>query len=172
LNETCSLEELNQAPLEETRQALFRCCGCTPWSQALAEARPFESLVDLLAKADRAWASLPFSEQREAFLHHPRIGDRESLRKKFAATAGWSEQEQAGVSGAQEAVLDGLERGNRDYEARFGHIFLICATGKSAAEMLSALQARIKNDSSTEARIAAEEQRKITHLRLKKLLGG
>ncbi len=106
----------------------------------------------------------------EAFSHHPRIGDVDSLRKKFATTADWATSEQSGAQAASEAVLRDLAQGNRDYEARFGHIFIVCATGKSAAEMLALLRARIDHAPDVELRIAAAEQEKIAHLRLDKLL--
>jgi 2-oxo-4-hydroxy-4-carboxy-5-ureidoimidazoline decarboxylase len=105
----------------------------------------------------------------EAFSAHPKIGDINSLRAKYSATRDWSKGEQSGVDSAQEAVLEGLARGNADYEKRFGHIFIVCATGKTAAEMLDILQGRIGNDSAEELKIAAHEQSKITKIRLEKL---
>src|SRR6185436_1014222 len=103
------------------------------------------------------------------FAHHPKIGDRDSLRQRFARTAHLSEREQAGVDGASENVLEALAEGNREYERRFGHIFIVCASGKSADEMLELLGSRLPNPPDVEIRIAAEEQAKITDLRLKKL---
>ena len=106
----------------------------------------------------------------EAFEGHPRIGDVESLAKKYANTKGWAGGEQKGLESADREVLQRLAKGNADYEAKFGHIFIVCATGKSAAEMLALLEARMPNDPKTEVMVAAEEQNKITRLRLKKLL--
>jgi 2-oxo-4-hydroxy-4-carboxy-5-ureidoimidazoline decarboxylase len=132
--------------------------------------RPFADAKALLASADEVWASLGPVDWKEAYAHHPRIGDKQALRERFAATRQWAAGEQAGVSGASESVLDALAEGNRDYESRFGHIFIVCATGKSAEEMLALLRARLGNDPKTEERIAAAEQAKITRIRLEKLL--
>jgi 2-oxo-4-hydroxy-4-carboxy-5-ureidoimidazoline decarboxylase len=110
------------------------------------------------------------ADWREAFTHHPRIGDVSKLREKFASTATWSSQEQKGVSGASEETIQALAQGNRAYEEKFGFIFLVCATGKSAEEMLALLRERMPNDAAAELRIAAGEQAKITRIRLEKLL--
>jgi 2-oxo-4-hydroxy-4-carboxy-5-ureidoimidazoline decarboxylase len=131
--------------------------------------RPFGSLENLLGVARTEWLALTPEDWREAFDHHPKIGDRESLRRRFPSTHQLSEREQAGVAGASEAVLDALSEGNRAYEARFGYIFIVCATGRSADEMLTMLRARLVNDPGTELRVAAEEQAKITALRLEGL---
>ncbi len=155
---------------EAATAALLRCCGSRRWAEAMARGRPYASEWALLAAAERAFAPLERADWLEAFSHHPRIGDRASLAARFPATAGWSRSEQGGVGGAAEDVLDGLLRGNREYEARFGHIFIVCATGKSAAEMLALLRERLPNDADRELEIAAAEQRKITAIRLKKLL--
>ena len=109
---------------------------------------------------------------REAFTHHPRIGDVAVLRERFASTAVWARGEQAGVAAADERTLAALAEGNRAYEARFGYVFIVCATGLKADQMLAMLNARLSNDAETEMRIAAEEQMKITRLRLEKLLDG
>lgn len=150
-------------------KALLKCCGSKRWAEAMAEARPFPDLNTVLQKAETAWAALSPEDWREAFAHHPRIGDTASLRVKFASTAHWASEEQKGTLGASEATLKELADGNKNYEQRFGHVFLICATGKSASEMLTALQARVGNDAEKELKIAAAEQLKITRLRLEKL---
>ncbi len=106
----------------------------------------------------------------EAFAAHPRIGDVDALRAKFAATAAWASGEQAGVAGASESTLRALAEGNRDYEAKFGHIFIVCATGKTADEMLGLLRERLANEPDAELAVAAAEQAKITAIRLRKLL--
>ena len=123
----------------------------------------------LVTAAREAWADLTHTDWLEAFSHHPKIGDRASLARRFAATAHLSAQEQSGVDDASAEVLDELAAANRTYEAKFGYIFIVCATGKSAAEMLDLLRARLPNDTGTEIRIAAEEQAKITELRLRRL---
>lgn len=125
-------------------------------------ARPFVSRDDLMDRSDRIWRSLQRTDWLEAFAAHPRIGSR--------AARGWAAGEQAGARGADESVLTRLAARNREYEARFGHIFIVCASGKSADEMLALLEARLDNEPDAELSIAAEEQRKITRLRLDKLL--
>lgn len=131
--------------------------------------RPFGSRDALLAAAREEWFALSPDDWREAFSHHPKIGDREALRARFPATRHLSEREQAGVSGASDDVLEALAEGNLAYEQKFGHIFIVCATGRSAEEMLAALRARLVNDVDTEIRLAAGEQAKITALRLEQL---
>lgn len=128
--------------------------------------RPFDSRDAVLSAAREEWFALAPHEWREAFAHHPRIGGREALRAKFASTRGLSEREQAGVAAASDDVLTALLEGNRDYEARFGFIFMVCASGKSAEEMLALLRSRLHNDPAAEIRIAAEEHAKVCELRL------
>lgn len=131
--------------------------------------RPFANEEAVGHAASEIEASLQRADWLEAFTAHPRIGDLDSLKKKFAATATWAEGEQAGVAGAADEVLLALAEGNRLYEQRFGHIFIVCATGKSAVEMLTLLRARLPNSPEDELGIAAAEQAKITRLRLEKL---
>ena len=139
----------------------------------MIQALPFTSVSGLLAAADRAWDQCQLPDLLEAFSHHPRIGgDVETLRKKFGSTSAWASQEQSGVQGASEEVLQTLSQGNLDYEKKFGFVFLICATGKSASEMLSALQVRLLNNKEQEVQNAKIEQGKITHIRIHKLLEG
>lgn len=154
----------------EALAALLRCCGSRRWAEAMARGRPYRDEPGLLAAAERAADGLTRADWLEAFSHHPRIGDRESLGARFPTTAAWSSGEQAGMAEAGVDLLDALLEGNRAYEARFGHIFIVCATGKSAAEMLALLRERLPNEPDHELGVAAVEQRKITALRLKKLL--
>ncbi len=163
-----SLSAFNELPRPKAVEELMRCCGCARWAETMADARPFASLEALHEAADETWRNLAFSEWLEAFSHHPRIGE-EGLRAKFASTAGWAEQEQKGVQGASDETLKALVQGNREYEEKFGHLFLICATGKSADEMLGALRKRLGNAPEREMRLAADEQAKITRLRLERL---
>jgi 2-oxo-4-hydroxy-4-carboxy-5-ureidoimidazoline decarboxylase len=135
----------------------------------MAARRPFAGAAGLFAAAREVWQGLAREDWLEAFAAHPRIGDLEALRGKFAATAAWSAGEQAGVAGAAEATLRALAEANRAYEARFGHIFIVCASGKSAEEMLALLERRLNNSAEEELRTAAGEQEKITRLRLEKL---
>jgi 2-oxo-4-hydroxy-4-carboxy-5-ureidoimidazoline decarboxylase len=165
-----ALSRLNGLPEREAQSAFVRCCGAARWAKAMSAGRPYADAAALHAAAERELAALGRADWLEAFSHHPRIGDRASLAARFPTTAGWSQAEQGGVGAAAEDVLDGLLRGNREYEARFGHIFIVCATGRSAAEMLALLRERLPNDAERELEIAAAEQRKITAIRLKKLL--
>jgi len=161
---------LNQAPPAEAAKALFRCCGCAGWARDVVAARPFASADALFEAAERSWSRASPEDIHEAFSHHPRIGDREAMKARFPATHAWSEGEQSVAATADEQVLDELARANRDYEAKFDHIFIVCASGKTATEMLGLLRARLANDPETELRIAAGEQMKITRLRITKLL--
>lgn len=161
---------LNGLPFEEAQAEFLRCCGSTRWAEAMARARPFVSEASVYSEADWLWSQTGPDDWREAMTHHPRIGDVSKLREKYKTTATWSSQEQRGVQEASEEVLQGLADGNREYEARFGFIFLVCATGKSAGEMLALLRERMNNEPEAELRIAAGEQAKITRIRLEKLL--
>ena len=155
---------LNALSEERARGALGRCCGARHWVDGMLAARPFASDTELLAAAERVWWGLGRADWLEAFAAHPRIGARAE------AMTDWARREQAGANGAAEATLAALAQGNRTYEKRFGHLFLICATGRTADEMLGALRARLTNDPATELRVAAEEQAKITRLRLDRLV--
>jgi 2-oxo-4-hydroxy-4-carboxy-5-ureidoimidazoline decarboxylase len=128
--------------------------------------RPFGDQPSLLAAARNEWFALGEADWREAFAHHPKIGDRAALERRFAATRHLSEREQKGVERAGGEVLTALADGNRLYEQRFGYIFIVCASGRSAEEMLALLRARLGNDPTSEIRVAALEQAEITALRL------
>ena len=150
----------------EARERLSRCCGSTRWIGDMLARRPFQSRERLLAAARDVWFSLTPADWLEAFTHHPKIGDRESLRRRFGTSADLSEKEQAGLNGVSADMLDTLADANERYLEKFGYIFIVCATGRSATEMLRLLRERLGNDPDTEIRIAAEEQAKITELRL------
>ncbi len=155
---------------QEAREALHRCCGSTRWVDRVLASRPFASAARLAVVARQAFGELERDDFLEAFSHHPAIGaDLSALREKFASTLSWSENEQAGVAHADEVTLMELGAANRDYFKRFGYTFIVCASGKSAGEMLALLRGRLENDAATELRIAALEQQKITYLRLEKL---
>ena len=164
------LDWLNAAAPTEAAVALFRCCGCAGWASAVAAARPFRSPEALRSTAEHEWSKASRADILEAFSHHPRIGDRESLRARFPATHAWSASEQSEAAAADDRTLEDLARANREYEERFGHIFIVCASGRTASEILSSLRARLGNDPAEELKIAAGEQMKITRLRLDKLL--
>jgi len=159
-------QRLDAGAPEDARALLEACCGSTRWVERMLASRPFNGRQRLLATARDEWIQLSPDDWLEAFAHHPKIGDREALRQRFPTTHQLSEREQAGVGNASDDVLDALAAANRAYEGRFGYIFIVCATGKSAEEMLTILRERLRNDPSREIHIAAEEQAKITALRL------
>ncbi len=165
-----ALQKLNAASESAAWDDLSRCCGASKWVLNVMNARPFVDAQELFEYSDKAFETLHRTDWLEAFAHHPKIGDIDSLRSKFAATRDWAGNEQSGTSAASEATLQALAQGNTDYEDKFGFIFIICATGKSADEMLSALRARLANDEETELKNAAWQQQQITDLRLRKLL--
>jgi 2-oxo-4-hydroxy-4-carboxy-5-ureidoimidazoline decarboxylase len=164
-----NLAPLNALPESDARTELLRCCGSTRWAEYMSARRPFTDEAHFFAAAHQIWQAFTRADWLEAFAAHPKIGDLDSLRAKFAHTAAWSAQEQAGIAHTPEATLLALAEGNRAYEAKFGHIFIVCATGKSADEMLALLQERLKNPAADELLIAAAEQEKITRLRLERL---
>ena len=158
---------LNAMPPAEREAALLRCCGAAAWARRMSEAMPFADEDDLHGAADRAFATLSDDDWLAAFAHHPRIGDVSRLRERFKASGVLSEKEQGvAMASADDAVIERLFAMNQAYEARHGHIFIVCATGKSAAEMLALLEARIDLEPAAELRNCAAEQAKITHLRL------
>lgn len=137
----------------------------------MVRGRPFKSIEDLLERSDATWRSTEAADWHEAFAHHPRIGERRSEATQSALAREWSGGEQTGMQQARSTVQDELADVNRAYEERFGHIYIVCATGRTAGEMLTVAKERMRHDPATELRVAAEEQRKITQLRLRKLLG-
>jgi 2-oxo-4-hydroxy-4-carboxy-5-ureidoimidazoline decarboxylase len=165
-----TLHELNMLPKPQLRQELEKCCGSPAWVEKVMAFFPVEDLVELLEDAEEEWYKCSPEDWKEAFSHHPRIGDIDSMKKKFASTANWAMGEQKGTSKASEETIKALANGNKEYEDKFGYIFIVCATGKSTEEMLDILQSRLSNDPKEEIEIAADEQNKITRLRLEKLL--
>src|SRR5262245_37540558 len=139
-------QRLDAASDADARQLLSTCCGSRGWIDGMLARRPFGSADNLMRAASEVWFGLNSNDWREAFSHHPKVGDRDALRTRFAATRSLSEREQAGLADASDEVLDALAEGNAAYERRFGFIFIVCATGKSAEEMLGLLQSRIDND--------------------------
>jgi 2-oxo-4-hydroxy-4-carboxy-5-ureidoimidazoline decarboxylase len=157
---------LDLATPDAARRLLRTCCGASRWVERMVQRRPFADQATLLAAAREEWFALLEVDWREAFACHPKIGDRDALEHRFASTRHLAAREQHGVNAASEDVLADLADGNRAYENKFGYVFIVCATGRSAAEMLSVLRSRLENDPATEIRIAAEEQAKITEIRL------
>ena len=173
------LQRLNELPPAEAEAHLLSCCGSREWARRLSAERPFASAEELAEASDRIWRSLPKEEWLGAFAAHPRLGEvagtgptgaKQKSDQKRGLSPFWSREEQAGTATASPETLANLAEANREYEERFGHVFIVCASGKSAAEMLAEALARLHNDAQTELEIAAEEQRKITRLRLAKLL--
>jgi OHCU decarboxylase len=167
-----TLEELNAAAVSEAAASLEACCASSKWVRGMLDRRPFDSVDDLLSASDRVWATTGPADWLEAFAHHPRIGDRAPSERQGSISARWSIGEQESVADAATTVQDQLAEVNREYEQRFGHIYIVCATGKTPEDMLEIARERMTNDPAVEERVAAEEQRKITQLRLLKLIGG
>jgi 2-oxo-4-hydroxy-4-carboxy-5-ureidoimidazoline decarboxylase len=153
---------LNALTEPDARAALLRCCGSRRWVERMLAGRPFADDATLFTAAERVWWSLEPADCREAFAAHPRIGER--------AGDAWARAEQAGMAAADTEMRRAFIEGNRAYEERFGHVFLICATGRSADDLATELQRRLGNDPASELRIAAGEVAKITRLRLEKLV--
>ena len=166
-----TLSDLNHLAKSALTEALQTCCGSTAWVENMVAQFPVADAEALMQAATTQWNKLTEADWREAFTHHPKIGgDVEVLRAKFASTSTWAEGEQASVRQASEETLEALATGNEDYERKFGYIFIVCATGKTADEMLALLQARLGNKSEDEIVISMSEQDKITRIRLEKLL--
>ena len=158
--------EIDNAPPETARAILSRACGSSRWVDRMMARRPFGRDARLLSAARIEWFGLTEADWLEAFSHHPQIGDRAALEARFPKTHDLSSKEQTGVDTAGADVLTALADGNRTYLDRFGFIFIVCATGKSAEEVLALLRERLPHDRASELRVAAEEQAKITALRL------
>ena len=165
-----TLTELNALPRYRAEGELIKCCGSTAWTRSMAGRRPFVSFERLLKAASEVWWRLDQADWMEAFRAHPQIGARKGGVQASTQFHVWSVHEQSGMDRAGVAVASALEEGNREYLAKFGYIFIVCATGKSADEMLAILQSRLPNPPEEEIRVAATEQNKITCLRLEKLL--
>jgi OHCU decarboxylase len=161
-----NLQEFDTAPPDELRPLLAACCDVPRWVDRVLSHRPYADLAALTKVADEAARSLSDAEVAQALAAHPRIGDRADGESTEAA---WSRKEQSGV-GDDPAVREALAAGNRAYEERFNRVFLICATGLSADQMLAALRQRLTNDAATEADVVREELRKIALLRLAKAI--
>ena len=161
---------LNLLTDDEATQELLQCCGSKRWASAMATGRPYDTLEILLATSIDIWWSLDRNDWLEAFRSHPKIGEKKAADKVSAQSQQWSGQEQSGVDEAPHETVSSLAALNEAYEQKFGFIFIVCATGKTSDEMLTALRERLQHDTQAELPIAAAEQSKITELRLKKLL--
>jgi OHCU decarboxylase len=158
-----TLDELNDLDPARAAGEFRRCCGSARWARGMVEARPFASLDAMTGAGDAIWAALGPDDWLEAFGAHPQIGDQ-------GRTSAWSTEEQAGMRSAADEVRTRLAASNALYRSRFGYIFVVCATGKSPEEMLALLDARLWNSPAIELQVAAAEQRRITGLRLARLV--
>lgn len=164
-----TIAEFDKMDVAKKKEVLFNCCGSTGWVKGMLGVFPVNDLIDLLEYAEEQWYDCNPADWLEAFEHHPRIGDIHLIQKNFANTAEYALKEQAGIKDSSEKVLAELAEKNEQYEENFGYLFIIFATGKSAAEMLALLNQRLENDPRDELMIAAAEQDRITKQRLKKL---
>ena len=164
-----TLHEFNILPREKLIQLLTQCCGSTKWVNKMLEFVPAEDMVELLEDAEEVWWKCNQEDWKQAFAQHPKIGDLSSLEKKYGEVS-WAADEQSSVLSSTKDTIKALAEANEEYEKRFGYIFIICATGKSAQEMLTELRIRLQNSPEVEIEIAADEQNKITKLRIEKLL--
>ena len=161
---------LNDLSTKERHQALLRCCHSQSWVKKMNSNHPFSSNEDVHQKAIDVWKQMETDDILEAFRGHPMIGaNLDELRKKFQTTSTWSEGEQAGMQQASEDIIRELQKANQDYVQKFGYIFIVCATGKTAEQMLNLIKERFHNTAEKELGIAAGEQQKITAIRLEKL---
>jgi OHCU decarboxylase len=165
-----ALEHLNSLLPDQAEREFLKCCGSTRWAREMASARPFADVDRLFGQAERICWSLSEQDWLEAFRAHPKIGERKAAAVQSEQAQTWSAQEQAGIADTATETKAELAARNQEYEERFGFIFIVCASGKTSAEMLAILTERLQNDTEAELRAAAEEQRKITRLRLEKLL--
>jgi 2-oxo-4-hydroxy-4-carboxy-5-ureidoimidazoline decarboxylase len=168
---TLTLERLNALPAADAAEEFRSCCGSVRWVESMVRRRPFEHLDALLAAADDAWRATGPADWDEAFAHHPRIGERHAAAPVSAAARTWSAGEQGAAATADQATRAALAEANQAYERRFGRIYLVCAAGRSADELLQDIETRMRNDPERERAVAVEEQRKITRLRLRALVG-
>ena len=165
------LARWNRLSAEEAAQEIQACCGSAAWAHAVAAKRPLDE-TSLIAASDEVWWTLGTSDWMEAFSKHPRIGERKAPQTAAVQSAAWSAQEQRAVAKSDDTMQSALAEANREYERKFNRVFIVCATGMSVPEILEILRRRLQNDDPTELGEAAEEQRKITNLRLKKWLLG
>ncbi|MDT7602114.1 MAG: allantoicase [Acidobacteriota bacterium] len=164
------IERLNNLTHDAAEAELLQCCGSTAWACGMSARRPFGDMDDVMRAAAEAWSGLEEPDWLEAFSRHPQIGESKSATAQTMEEQAWSTHEQSGLDETDAAARRELAELNREYEQKFGYIFIVCATGKTAAEILALLMARMGNDPETELKVAAEEQRRITRLRLEKLL--
>lgn len=164
------ISEFNQLSQQQAKEALLGCCTSEKWASQLADKRPFADMNALLKQSDDIWQKMEEADLLQAFDGHPQIGDVSTLKEKYRHTHASAANEQSGANDADDATLQALADGNKTYLDKFGFIFIVFATGKTAKQMLALLEERLPNDRQTELNNAANEQNKITNLRLQKLL--
>ena len=165
-----TLHELNTLPKDQLVETLTRCCGSKTWVNRMLPYIPAEDLVELLEDAEIEWWKCSEEDWKEAFEAHPKIGETGGSIRKLESTTAWASEEQKTVKQASQETIIALAEANQLYEEKFGYIFIVCASGKSAEEMLGILHSRLHNDPEEEIKIAADEQNSITKLRIQKLL--
>jgi 2-oxo-4-hydroxy-4-carboxy-5-ureidoimidazoline decarboxylase len=158
-------------PPEEAAAEVLSCCGSPVWARKLTAMRPFVDEKSLFAAANECWQRLPPADWLEAFRSHPRIGEQHAQIKTTATSAAWSKSEQSQMKDADAAILLRMRERHREYEERFGRIFIVCASGRSPAELLRSLEHRLNNDPAQELLESAAQQQQIMQLRLRKWLG-
>ena len=164
-----TLHEFNTLSHDELKEALIKCCASSAWVHRMLSHIPAEDMVELLEDAEIEWYNCTEEDWKEAFSAHPKIGDASAV-SKHKSTAAWAADEQRSIETASAETLAALVKANKLYEEKFGYIFIVCASGKTAEEMLGMLHTRLQNNPQEEIRVAADEQNKITKLRIEKLL--
>jgi OHCU decarboxylase len=165
-----AIDRLNSISSDEAEAEFLKCCGSQRWAAAMVGERPFRDVNEMATSADRIWWSLTLHDWLEAFRSHPKIGEKKPAAVTSEKSQSWSASEQSGTRDPELQTMDELSRLNREYEQKFGFIYIVCATGKSAEQMLAILRERLSNTRDDELRNAAAEQAKITALRLNKLI--
>lgn len=165
-----AINRINSIPFEQAEAEFIKCCGSRRWAAKMTAERPFENVEEMVTAADRIWWALESTDWLEAFYSHPKIGEKKTAAPVARESLSWSESEQSGTRNSTQQTMDELAELNRQYQEKFGFIYIVCATGKSAEQMLAILRDRLGNEPATELRNAATEQAKITTLRLNKLI--
>ena len=164
------IASLNSISPDEAEKEFLKCCGCKEWARRMVAQRPFQNLDELTERSESVWWQLQSHDWLEAFHSHPKIGETKAAAETSVKSQQWSADEQSGLRDSARETREQLATLNRQYQEKFGHIFIICASGKTSEQMLEALRERLENTPEEELRIAASEQAKITELRLKKLV--
>lgn len=165
-----AIDRINAIPPAQAEAEFLKCCGSRRWAEKMTAERPFEDVAEMITAADRIWWALESADWLEAFTGHPKIGETKAAASVAPESLSWSATEQSGTRASTQQTMEDLAELNRQYQEKFGFIYIVCATGKSAEEMLAILRDRLNNDAATELHNAAAEQAKITTLRLNKLL--